>query len=251
MSRKLKVFDNYSKYYDLLYEDKDYSGEADYIYSLIKKFSPNTQSFLELGCGTGKHAKLLKDRYQLSPSGIDLSEKMLYQAIELGIECELGDVRTFRCNKKFDTVLSLFHVISYQTSDRDVLDMFETAYSHLYTDGIFIFDLWYKPAVLAQVPEKRIKEMENAEIKVIRHCNPNHIADKSIVEVNYDIEILDKSNEYTEKLSEKHAMRYFSIDEIENFAQQRGFKLIHCEEWLTGNLASEKTWGVCFVCVKK
>lgn len=245
------VFDNYSKYYDLLYQDKDYSGEAEYIYGLIKKFAPDTKTILELGCGTGKHAKLLKDKYNLYIFGVDLSGKMLEQAKLLGIDCQLSDIRTFKCGKKFDVVLSLFHVISYQTSDEDVLNFFNTASSHLNTGGGFIFDLWYKPAVLAQLPEKRIKEMENDEIKVTRHCNPNHIEEKSIVEVNYDIEILDKSNNHTEKLSEKHSMRYFSIDEVEKFALQAGLKIIHIEEWITGNAPSEKAWGVCFVGVKK
>lgn len=245
------VFDNYSKYYDLLYQDKDYSGEADYIYSLIKNFAPETKTILELGCGTGKHAKLLKDIYHLYTYGIDMSEKMLNQAKGLGIDCELGDVRTFRCDKKFDTVVSLFHVVSYQTTDEDVTNMFDTASSHLDKDGVFIFDLWYKPAVLAQVPEKRTKIMENGEIKVVRHCFPNHIADKSIVEVNYDIEILDKFTKNIENLSEKHLMRYFSIDEIKEFASKKGIEMVHSEEWLTGDCPSEKTWGVCFVGVKR
>jgi hypothetical protein len=33
----MKVFGNYSKYYNLLYEDKDYLLEATYIIDLIKK----------------------------------------------------------------------------------------------------------------------------------------------------------------------------------------------------------------------
>lgn len=245
------VFDNYSKYYDLLYQDKDYSGEADYIYNLINKFSPNTKTVLELGCGTGKHSKLLKDKYHLCPYGVDMSIKMLQQAKALGNDCELGDVRTFRCDKIFDAVISLFHVISYQTTDNDVLEMFETASFHLEKNGIFIFDLWYKQAVLSQLPENRIKKMEDGEIKVVRFCTPVHLVDRSIIEVNYDIEMLDKASGHIEKLSEKHLMRYFSIDEIMNFAIQKGIEIIHTEEWLSGNSPSEKTWGVCFVGIKK
>ena len=35
----MSVFGNYAKYYNLLYEDKDYKEEVQYIESLIKKFS--------------------------------------------------------------------------------------------------------------------------------------------------------------------------------------------------------------------
>lgn len=245
------VFDNYSKYYDLLYKDKDYSAEVDYIYGLIKKFAPNTKNVLELGCGTGKHAKLLKDRYQINTLGVDMSEKMLKQAKDLGIDCKLGDVRNFRYDKKFDAILSLFHVVSYQITDEDVLNVFNTASSHLNSEGIFIFDIWYKPAVLTQVPEVRVKEMENDEINVIRHCMPEHIIEKSIINVNYSIQIIDNINNHTEEIYEKHSMRYFSEEEIKNFAKQNGIEIIHTEEWLSAASPSEKTWGVCFVGVKK
>lgn len=246
----MSVFGNYSKYYDLLYEDKDYSGEADYICKLFKNFAPNIQSILELGCGTGKHAKLLSEKgYDVY--GVDLSETMLKQAKELGVKCELGDVRTFKADKKFDAVISLFHVVSYQTTDEDVLNYFNTASSHLNKGGIFIFDLWYKPAVLSQLPERRSKELENNEIKVKRLCVPNHIEEKSIVEVNYDIEILDKKLGEMEKISEKHLMRYFSMDEIKKFAKQKDIEVVHSEEWMTGKAPNSETWGVCFVGVKK
>lgn len=246
----MSVFGAYSKYYDLLYQDKNYEAESGYINSLIKKYNPDTKTILELGCGTGKHAKLLSEQgYEIY--GIDLSEEMLEQAKTLGINCEVGDVRTFRMNKQFDTVISLFHIVSYQTTDEDVLNFFETASSHLDSNGLIIFDIWYKPAVLNQLPEKRIKELENDEIKAVRHCNPNHIKEKSIVEVNYTIEITDKTTQETEIINETHPMRYFSAEEIENFANQKGFEIIHSEEWLTKNKPSENTWGVCFVGVKK
>lgn len=244
-----KVFDNYSKYYDLLYYDKDYEGESEYIHSLVQKYKPETNSVLELGCGTGKHACLLNKYYDIF--GIDLSESMLSQAKDLGVKCEVGDVRTYRCNKTFDTVLSLFHVASYQTSDEDISQFFETVSHHLNKGGLVIFDIWYKPAVLAQLPEARVKELENNEIKVIRHCNPNHLKEKSVVEVNYDIEITDKYNGEIQKIQEKHPMRYFSADELTQFSMQYGIEIIHTEEWLSGKKPDETTWGVCFVGVKK
>lgn len=245
-----KVFDKYSKYYNLLYQDKDYAKEADYISSLIKTFSPGTKNILELGCGTGKHASLLnKNGYDIL--GIDLSNTMLERAKEIGVNCAVGDVRNFRADRKFDSIISLFHILSYQTTDEDVLNFFETAAFHLDSNGIIVFDVWYKPAVLAQVPEKRVKELENDEIKVIRYCTPNLIAEKSVVEVNYTIEITDKATNEKEVLKEVHPMRYFSSEEIKNFAEEKGFKIILEEEWLTKNKPSENTWGVCFVGFKE
>ena len=73
------VFNEYAQYYDLLYYDKNYELEAEYIDSLIKKYNSNTKKILDLGCGTGKHADILSKRgYRVH--GIDLSECMLYEA---------------------------------------------------------------------------------------------------------------------------------------------------------------------------
>ena len=43
----MSVFKDYSKYYNLLYKDKDYHAEVDYVEALIKKYSKsNCQSHL-------------------------------------------------------------------------------------------------------------------------------------------------------------------------------------------------------------
>ncbi|MBL7937685.1 MAG: class I SAM-dependent methyltransferase, partial [Bacteroidia bacterium] len=57
-----KVFETYSQYYDLLYKDKNYISETDYIVSLIETFNLSTKNILELGCGTGIHASLLAEK---------------------------------------------------------------------------------------------------------------------------------------------------------------------------------------------
>jgi 2-polyprenyl-3-methyl-5-hydroxy-6-metoxy-1,4-benzoquinol methylase len=59
----------------------------------------------------------VKTGYQVR--GIDLSEQMIRIAREKegkNLLFEQADVRTFRCSGKFDAVISLFHVASYQTS---------------------------------------------------------------------------------------------------------------------------------------
>lgn len=205
-----KVFDSYSMYYNLLYKDKNYESEADYIAALLG----DVKTVFEMGCGTGKHAKLLTNKgYEMF--GIDLSASMLEHAKALGIDCEQGDVRTFRAGRMFDAVISLFHVASYQTNDEDINNYFKTAAAHLNNGGKFIFDVWHKPAVLAQIPEKRVKTLENGDVKVVRYCVPNHIKEKDMVEVNYTIEVTDKHSGRTESIKECHPMRYFSYEDMD------------------------------------
>ena len=47
----MKIFNAYTQYYDLLYTDKDYRGEAAFIDRLLRQYGQGSE-LLELGCGT-------------------------------------------------------------------------------------------------------------------------------------------------------------------------------------------------------
>ena len=72
-------FDAYSRYYDLLYRDKDYAAEVDYIDRLLQRHGVSGKDLLEFGSGTGKHGRLLAERgYRVT--GIERSAEMVAQA---------------------------------------------------------------------------------------------------------------------------------------------------------------------------
>jgi len=144
-------------------------------------------------------------------------------------------------------VISLFHVISYQTTNEDVLAAFKTAREHLNPGGVFIFDVWYGPAVLTDRPAIRIKRMADDEIEVTRLAEPVMHPNKNRVDVNYHVFVRDLKSGMVRELRETHMMRYFFHPEIELFAEQNGFQNMHVEEWLTGKAPGEDTCGVCFV----
>ncbi len=73
------VFDAYSNYNNLLYQDKDYAAEAAYVLSAIRAHKPDAEQVLELGCGTGAHAIALA-KQGIFVTGIDQSQSMLARA---------------------------------------------------------------------------------------------------------------------------------------------------------------------------
>ena len=160
----MKIFKSYAEYYDLLYNDKDYQQETDYLVSLIDNYQPRAKSILEMGCGTGMHAELIAKR-GFKVRGIDQSIEMITKAKKRSISPNLfsehqldfsvGDIRSYQSKKRYDVVLSLFHVMSYQVTDDDLLAALSTAKQHLVPNGILIFDCWYGPAVLADRPSIR------------------------------------------------------------------------------------------------
>jgi SAM-dependent methyltransferase len=253
------IFADYAHYYDLLYRDKDYAAEAEYVVSLIRKFHPSARSILEFGSGTGIHASLLADK-GFTLHGIERSPEMLTISKALTenrttgdgrLTFSAGDIRESRLNNYFDTVIALFHVISYQTTNEDVTAAFETARQHLNLGGVFIFDVWYGPAVLTERPAVRIKRMANNQTEITRLAEPVLHLDENLVDVNYHMFVRNlNSTQSVTELKETHTMRYFFKPEIELIATQSGFQCNHAEEWLSGKAIGCKTWSVCFVLKK-
>jgi 2-polyprenyl-3-methyl-5-hydroxy-6-metoxy-1,4-benzoquinol methylase len=104
----MATFGNYSRYYNLLYKDKDYKGEAGFIYDLIQKYSPEAKNILDFGCGTGRHDFPLAEKgYAIT--GVDMSEEMIAVARQTTEQVSTtkgilpsfhnGDIRTFRVDK--------------------------------------------------------------------------------------------------------------------------------------------------------
>ena len=244
------VFNAYSRYYDLLYRDKDYVAEAEYIADLLKRFGMFGERLLEFGSGTGKHGRLLASLgYEVT--GIERSAEMVAQAqVAPGFTCQHSDICTVQLGHTFDAVLSLFHVVSYQTTNVAVQAVFARAAEHLEAGGLFVFDVWYSPAVYAQKPEVRVKRMANEAIEITRIAEPALRPDENRVDVNYTIFARDLASGAVETLTETHPMRHFSLPELNLLAQTSGFAVVGAEEFLTGNRPSEDTWGVCFI-IKK
>jgi SAM-dependent methyltransferase len=233
----MSVFKDYAAYYDLLYKDKNYAKEAELIHQLIQKQLPGAKKILNLGCGTGNHDFYLTDNgYDIT--GIDLSEEMIELANDkkkekkiTNIDFRVGDVRSIRIEKKFDVVISLFHVLSYQLTNEDVIKQFNTAAYHLNNKGIFIFDCWYGPGVLSDKPQVRHRALENEKIRIHRIANPVMHTAENIVDVNYTILVHNKADKCDYEINERHQMRYFFNTELELFSQNSGFQIQHSSNW--------------------
>jgi SAM-dependent methyltransferase len=238
----------YSKYYNLLYKDKNYKEEYIYIHELIKKNGNiGRKNILDIGCGTGKHLSFFKkDGYNIS--GVDVSENMISEArkyLQQKDDLICCNASEFRFNKNFETIISLFHVMSYQAENNELKNVFQNVSEHLTDGGLFIFDFWYGPAVLTDLPVVKIKRLEDEEVKITRITEPVMRYNENIVDVNFEMLIEDKKTHLLEKLSETHKMRYLFLPEIEMFASNAGLKIVKSYEWMTcENLSSDSWYGL-------
>jgi len=245
-----EAFEAYAAYYDLLYRDKDYALEAKYVHSLLTRYGIGPGTLLELGSGTGKHAEQMA-RLGYQVHGIDSSAPMVERARstaaanpEANLKFEVADVRNVRLATQFDSVISLFHVASYQSTNQDLGAMFSTASAHLKPGGAFVFDFWYGPGVLTDRPSVRVKRLEDREVKITRIAEPTIHPNENLVDVRYTVFVSRKATAEPFEFQETHRMRYLFLPELELLLRSSGMAILNARCWLSGELGLTSWLGV-------
>jgi SAM-dependent methyltransferase len=251
------IFDDaYAGSYDLLYKDKNYAAEAASVAKYFKRHGIESGALLELGSGTGRHA-IEFARLGYDVLGVERSDAMLRRAKSkrfenaIGrLEFESGDVRSYRSGRIFDAVVSLFHVLSYQTTNEDLIATFETAAHHLRRGGLFVFDCWYGPAVLSERPSARIKRIEDENVTIIRVAEPALDVRRNVAVIDYTI-LIERNGRDLQHWHETHRMRYLFEPEVSELLKRTGLELCDAHESVTGRALGADTWSAMFVAKKR
>lgn len=244
----MSVFGAYSRYYDFLYQDKNYSKEVEFVSSIVRHHAPDAKTILDLGCGTGIHAWGFAQKGYLV-TGVDRSADMLAKACEkegigpVTIEFQQGDIRDLNLSRRFDVIVALFHVVGYLPGNVDLDAAFARIRQHLEPEGLLIFDHWYGPAVLTERPTPRVKTFENDEVKIIRVATPTLLVNDNLVDVRYDLTIVEKDSGRCREIAENHRVRYFFWPEIEFLLARHGFERVEFGEWLSNREPDQSSWN--------
>ena len=248
----LPVYETYSAYYDLLYRDKDYLGEVNYVDRLIRRQLPDAKTLLDLGCGTGVHALLFAQR-GYAVHGIDRSKAML-EIAETRAENSLpgankptfsvGALTDFNVSSRYDVVVSLFDVVGYLTDDTAVRAMLANVRSSLRHGGLFLFDCWYGPAVHNQKPGTTVRRIENQTISLLRLAESSFDVRRNRIDVSYDVFVTHKPDERITHIREAHSVRCFFEDELDGLLAPFGLKRSFAKAWFTEADPSPDTWSV-------
>ena len=248
----MNPFERSAYFYDDLYEGKNYAAEAGYVDTLIQSYSPGARALLDLGCGTGRHAIEFTGK-GYSVVGVDRSLEMIARAIgrrdyvssdiRERLAFQHGDIRDLRLDRHFDAVVALFHVVSYQISNDDLLAALTTARAHLRENGVFIFDCWYGPGVLTDPPAVRVKRLQRGFSQLLRIAEPAMRINENLVDIHHNFVITAPREECSE-FKEMHTMRYFFAPELALALERTGLKLVAVAEWMSGREPDGNTWYV-------
>jgi ubiquinone/menaquinone biosynthesis C-methylase UbiE len=69
------VFLESAELYDAIYHFKNYARESEQLQALIREAVPAARTILDVACGTGEHARFLKEHFAVD--GVDINENYL------------------------------------------------------------------------------------------------------------------------------------------------------------------------------
>lgn len=246
---------SYAQIYDILYADKPYRDECDFLEEIFRSRGASVRTILEAGCGTGGHILPLVERgYRVT--GVDRSGPMLELARDklkaAALEAQLvqGDLRHLEIADTYDCVVANFAVISYLADLHELSCVLAVLRDLLRPGGLVVFDVWYGPAVVSQGPEPRIKRGRHARKEVVRFTEPRHDLGAQRVHVTFDFLVVEDGAVLAQG-RETHSMRYYFPQEVEFVLRSVGFNEVrltphmHLDQEL-----SELTWNMT-VCAEK
>jgi ubiquinone/menaquinone biosynthesis C-methylase UbiE len=247
----MSVFESlYANQYDSLYTEKDYAGECNLIEAAHARFGKKPSSILDIGCGTGTHSiELAKRGYACT--GVDMAPAMLEHAAQKSQSDVFqhaptwlqGDARTFDADGPFDSAIMMFAVISYLTSNEDVLQGLRNIRRHLQPGALFLCDFWYGPAVLSVRPNERVRVLETPTGRTIRAAATTVDSFAQTADVSFRLWTIE-GNHYVGETTETHRMRYFFPQEFKLLLQQAGFACKHLSAFPTLDEAlTDDSWN--------
>ena len=218
-----------AKYYDAMRTHRDYSKEARFADSLIRKHYPGAERVLDLCCGTGEHAiNMTKLGYEVT--GIDLSQDMLTigtkkaEKLELSVNFSYGDVNELKIKEKFRAAYCLGYTLLYMTTHRAAMNFFNAVNKALDPGGIFIVDFingwsiekeWHKDKATYRFDDATIFLSEQATLD--RKNRLKH------VEFQY---LIDNHNGQVKTVFAEEDLRIYFEDEVGLLLSSCGFETI-------------------------
>lgn len=205
-----------SKYYHILYQNRDFNEAALFIENLLSYLKPLPAArFLDLACGKGRHA-IQVNKHGYDTQGCDYST----QSIQYASQFETPSLHFYEQDMRlpiphqYDYILNLFTSFGYFDTHEEHLRTVQNIYNALDTNGIFVLDFLNANFVITNLIPKETKIFQDIKFDITRRSENGYIFK--------DIDFNDENNvphSYTEKV------RAFAPSELELLFKEVGFTI--------------------------
>lgn len=205
------MFSESVELYDLIYSSlKDYARESAVIAELIRRLHPTATRLLDVGCGTGEHARHLS-AMGFTVDGIDIEPGFVEIARQKSPGLFLqADMTSFDLHQSYDAVLCLFSSIGYVQSLERVTLALARFRNHLAPHGIVIVEPWFSTG---QMEDGKV-HVHTADGNGIRVCRMSHTKIQGRIS-RLQFEYLIGRASGLARASETHELGLFRRDEME------------------------------------
>jgi len=219
--------------YDAIYHFKDYARECERIAELIGESVPGARTVLDVACGTGNHARFLKERYAID--GVDINDDYLQAARRKNPSGNYvrADMTDFNLGRTYDVVTCLFSAIgNVKTVDR-LNRAVACMARHTRAGGLLIVEPWFTPNTwnpggqfihLGEIPRGAGAD------KVCRMSLSGREGDRSVLLFHY----LRGTRGGIEHFSERMELALFTRDEMNQAFEAAEMEVRYDTEGLMG-----------------
>lgn len=244
------AYGEFAKIYDeLINEDINYDEMVDRIIEICNSYNIELNDYLDIACGTGnvtiRLAKYFKNIY-----GVDLSEDMLREAFDKFKEARIKgkiicqDMTELSLNKEFDLITSVLDSTNYITDLNDIQNYFNGVYTHLKSNGLFIFDVnsYYK---LSEILGNNIYTYSEEEVF---YTWENVFEDNLL---SMFLTFFVKKGDLYERFEEEHLERAYTEKELEKELEKANLEVLAKFDGYTENDVQANTERIVYVIKKK
>lgn len=207
-----------SKYYHILYKNRNYQEAEAFLSQLINFLNPQlSDKIIDLACGKGRHSIYL-NKLGYDVTGVDLSSNSIKDASVFAnekLKFEIADLRNLPFENEFDIGLNLFTSFGYFDSDVVNMNVFSQFNKILKPNGIILIDFLNASKIHTQTNCLEAKEIEGINFQIHKK-----IENKRVIKT---IEFTDngKKNFYSE------SVQLLELSDFEKLVDQSSFKMLH------------------------
>ena len=213
-------------YYEIEKVGRKFEDEIQFIGNIFQKY--NIKTVVDLGCGTGEHVYALHQK-GFTITGIDISNTMIEVARKRYPQCEfqLGELQNYKKEELVDGVICIFGTFNYIIKNEDIINSLINIKESIHSKGLFVLEIWNSypvqkikkkpiaPVSLSKVGNMMIKRNRGFRVATDSDGNSN------LVEVNFIF------NLNQETVKDRHLMRVFSYEEIEELLYTSGLSIVN------------------------
>lgn len=215
------MFSKLAELYDFIYmQFKDYADESRRVAGLLGRLHPDARTVLDVGCGTGEHARLLARDHGYAVDGLDIEPDFVRLARRKHPDGSFAcaDRTDFDLGRRYDAVLCLFSSIGYVKTLDNVERALGRFRAHLADGGVVVVELWLEPDAW-HTGRVYLHTAESEEVTVCRMSVSGQRGRLSVIDFHY----LVGTSTGIEHMTETHELGLFTRDELERRFVAAGF----------------------------